>query len=126
MKQYWTIRTQLFALLLATITPLLLFVAYNIKQQRDLARENALHDTLAHARIISARVDNHLENINSVLRSATALIVRDLSAIKINDEKLRALYSGLPAYVRDIWVMTPDGKPMANRWQTDQFHKNSA
>jgi len=111
-KQHWTIRTQLFVLLLATITPLLLFVAYNIKQQRDLARENALHDTLIHARIISARVDNHLENIDSVLRSASALIVRDLSAIKINDEKLRALYSGLPAYVRDIWVMTPDGKPI--------------
>lgn len=112
MNKSWTIRTQLSALLLVTLAPLVLFLAYNVYQQRQAARENALHDTLAHARIIANRVDHELESIDSVLLAASALLTPDLSSVEDNDRRLRDLHSSLPGHTGSIWVMTPDGKTL--------------
>src|SRR5688572_16825377 len=73
MKHSWTIRAQLLTLVLVAIAPLLLLVAFNILEHRERAREEALRDALFVARLISARVEDHLRSIDTLLTTAGVL-----------------------------------------------------
>jgi len=126
LKQSWTIRAQLLTLVLVTIAPFLLLVAFNILEHRERAREEALHDASFVARLISARVEDHLRGIDTLLATAGVLVGADLSAVDANDEKLKALQSSVPRHFSGISVLSTDGRmlnsstaPRAEREQLD-------
>ena len=94
----------------AAIAPLLLFVAFNILANVERSRTDALRDTLALARTVAARIDDHVQNTDSLLLAVRAMVGSDLDAGEANDTELRALQAGLPDYFRSISVLTPDGR----------------
>ncbi|MFN7086357.1 MAG: cache domain-containing protein [Burkholderiales bacterium] len=110
MKRSSTIRTQLLALVMAVIMPMLLLAVYYIADRTDQARAQALKDTLTIARDISARVDDHLRNINTLLLSVGVLVGDNLDAVDANDAKLRTLQASIPSYFNSISVLAPDGR----------------
>ena len=126
MKRSWTIRTQLLALVLVAITPLLLLVAFNILEHRDRAREEALRDALDFARLISARIEDHVRNIDTLLTTASILVGADLSAVDLNDARLKTLQGSVPRYFSSISVLAPDGRMLnsstAPRAQREQLN----
>ena len=114
MRPNWTIRAQLFALVLVAITPLLALVVFNTLEAHNRAREEALGDALALARIISARVDDHIRNIDGLLLAVDVLVGADLAAVDANDVKLKALQATLPDYFDRVSVLALDGRMLSS------------
>lgn len=110
MKRVWTIRTQVLVLVLAAVAPLIALTAYNIQQHRGRARAEVLDNALTYARVIAARIDNHVQSVDSLMRAVAVLVGTDLDAVEANDARLRALQSGLPGYFSSLSVLAPDGR----------------
>lgn len=110
MKRFSTIRMQLSALVLAAVVPLLLLIAFNIVGDGDRVRKETLADTLAIARVISTRLDDHVRNINTLLHAVSTMVGADLNAVDANDARLKELQTRLPGYFSSISVLAPDGR----------------
>ena len=105
-----TIRGRMVLLVLATVAPLLIIIVVTLQNQLERYREEALQDALARARVVSARVDDHVQYLDSVLRAVAVLVDSELGAVDANDAKLRALQAGLPEYINSVSVLAPDGR----------------
>lgn len=105
-----TIRGRLMLFAFAAIAPLLVFIAFNILESVENKRVDAQRDTLAFARMVAARIDDHASKTDSLLHAVHAMVASDLSAGEANDAELRVLQAGLPEYFRSITVLAPDGR----------------
>src|SRR5687768_10278974 len=110
----WSIRSQLLAVVLVTMAPLLLAAVLSIRDQKAEARKTALDNAQGLARQISARLDEHILNIDSLLVAAGAAVSGDLGALAANDAKLRAIHASLPDYFGSISVLAADGRMLSS------------
>lgn len=108
------IRARLIVLVLALLLPFVAYLLYAAKTEEQLARENALKDTLVFARLFSARIDDHVSQIGQLLNTVGHTVSFDPAAAPANDKFLRSLRQSLPHYISELAVWTPDGKNIGN------------
>jgi PAS domain S-box-containing protein len=121
---YRSIYARLILLVLVATVP---FIALNLhlaKEERRHYRRAALDHSLAFARLVSSRVDDHLSNMESLLHAVAAIVSNDLSAVAANDAKLTQIQSGLPGYFHSISVLTPDGRMLNSSTASPEERKN--
>jgi two-component system sensor histidine kinase UhpB len=120
MKNLWTIRTQLFLLALAVAAPLVALAAFYIIQNWNQSRTEALSETLSTARLISTRIDDHVQTVDTLLQAVGALVGDRLGEVDSNDARLRALQGSLPRYFSSVSVLTPEGRMLNSSTTTRQ------
>lgn len=90
------IHARLMLLALFAIAPFLALAFVTMQRELETARHGALDDARAYARLVAARFDRHLGDMQSLLLALSASLVEDLGEIEANDAKLRAIQSELP------------------------------
>ena len=98
------IRGRLVLLVLGLGLPFLGYVAYSAAEQvareRDLAKER----NLAHARIVAARLDDYVGDLNQLLATLSFVVPTAQEAVAENDALLRHLGPNLPSHVRNVSI----------------------
>lgn len=104
------IRGRLVLLAVTTLVPLLCLIAYFLQELAAKDHREALARTLAAARIVAARADEHMVHIESLLVAVKAIVEPNLAAVNDNDRRLRLLQAQFPPHVGTIAVISVEGR----------------
>jgi PAS domain S-box-containing protein len=104
------IRRLLMALVLALALPFALFLAQSLSRQTSLDRDRVGNQMLEMARVVSARLDDHIGDIQQVLVVLSAVVGSDPSDAPRNDMLFDTLKGRLPPQVSNLSVWSVDGK----------------
>jgi len=113
-KMSFGIRARLIVLVLVLLMPFLAYLLYSAKTEEKTARARALEETLVFARLFSARIDDHVSQMGQLLNTLTHAVSLDPAAAASNDKFLRTLKEGLPKFISELAVWTPDGNNIGN------------
>ncbi len=108
------IRARLIVLVLALLLPFLAYILYSAKTEEQLARARALEETLVFARLLSARIDDHVSQMGQLLNTLSHAVSVNPAATASNDKFLRTLKEGLPRFISELAVWTPEGHNIGN------------
>src|SRR6266571_4272884 len=98
------IRTRLNILVLAAILPLLLLAGAFLWERSNDDYLTAQLEARSAATLSAARLDDYLNNMNTLLRTIGRSISGDPADVEKNDALLRAVRADLPAYVSNVLV----------------------
>ena len=104
------IRGRLVLLVLALGLPFLGYVALSAAEQVAREREIAKERSLAIARIVAARLDDYVGDVNQVLATLSAVVPTAREATAENDALLRGLGPNLPSHVNNLAVWDAAGE----------------
>jgi signal transduction histidine kinase/DNA-binding response OmpR family regulator len=104
-----SIRTRLIVLVLAAVLPVLLVAAWFIWEgaQDDYAKARTA--AASAAQLAAERIDNHVNDVSSLLLVIARLVSSDPADAEKNDAVLRAVKTELPDYTNNILVFDPNG-----------------
>ena len=89
--------------------PFLVYVAIAAKDQFAHEREVAKERSLAMARIVAARLDDYVGDMNQMLATLSAVVPTDRAATADNDALLRGLGPNLPSHVNNLAIWDQAG-----------------
>ncbi|WP_334398009.1 hybrid sensor histidine kinase/response regulator [Bradyrhizobium sp. AZCC 2289] len=98
------IRTRLNILVVAAILPLLLLAGAFLWERSNDDYLKAQSEARSAATLSAARIDDYLNNVNTLLRTIGRSISGDPADVEKNDALLRAVRADLPAYVSNVLV----------------------
>jgi diguanylate cyclase (GGDEF)-like protein len=98
------IRGRLVLLVLGLGLPSLGYVVYNAAEQVTREREVAKERSLAFARIVAARVDDYVGDVNQLLATLSYVVPTAPGSAADNDALLRRLGPNLPSHVNNVAV----------------------
>jgi diguanylate cyclase (GGDEF)-like protein/PAS domain S-box-containing protein len=101
------IRGRLVLLVIALGLPFAAYVVVNATEQVARERQAAKERSLAIARIVAARLDDYVGDVNQLLATLSAVVPTAREATPENDALLRGLGPNLPSHVNNlsIWDM---------------------
>ena len=108
------IRARLILLVLALLLPFLAYILHSAKTEERVARARALEETLVFARLLSARIDDHVSQMGQLLNTVSHAVSVDPASAASNDKFLRTLKEGLPKFISEMAVWTPQGNNIGN------------
>jgi diguanylate cyclase (GGDEF)-like protein/PAS domain S-box-containing protein len=108
------IRGRLIVLVMALLVPFLAYILYSAKTEDQQARASALEETLVFARLFAARIDDHVSQMGQLLNTVSHAVSVDPARAASNDQFLRTLKDGLPRFISEIAVYTPEGRNIGN------------
>jgi len=105
-----SIRTRLIVLVLAAVLPVLLVAVWFVwgDVEGDYARARTAATTAA--QIAAARIDNHVNDVSSLLLVIGRVVSADPADAEKNDAVLRAIRTDLADYTNNILVFDPSGR----------------
>jgi HAMP domain-containing protein len=109
-----SIRPQLLGLVAAAVVPFLVLIGIGLWNQSRNERQEALHRALAEARVIAARVDDHIGNVENLMAGLSLAVSTNPGDVEANEALLHRLMSELPRYISSIALVAPDGETIAN------------
>jgi diguanylate cyclase (GGDEF)-like protein/PAS domain S-box-containing protein len=118
-KMSFGIRARLIVLVLALLLPFLAYILYSAKTEEKQARARAMEETLVFARLLSARIDDHVSQMGQLLNTLSHAVSVDPAAAASNDKFLRTLKEGLPKFISELAVWTPEGNNIGNLLPVD-------
>jgi len=104
------IRGRLALLALAFGLPLLGYIAFSAGQQLEQERELAKERNLAFARIVAARLDDCVGDVNQLLATLSQIVGATPDGAKANDALLSQLRPNLPSHVTNVAVWDENGQ----------------
>ena len=119
MSRIKSLRIQLTLLALAAMLPLLVLLVLEIVRHYDDNSGRAQDLTVAHARELSARIDELAGSADALLTALGRGLVLGRGHEKTNDAVLAAVKAGLPAYVEAVRVSAPDGRSLGRPEESD-------
>lgn len=108
------IRARLIVLVLTLLLPVLAYLLYAAKTEESTARQKALDETLVFARLLSARIDDHVSQMGQLLNTLSHAVSLEPKATTANDRFLNTLKEGLPRFISELAVWTPEGNNIGN------------
>ena len=123
-----SIRTRLLVLALIATAPLLVLVAVNASQDLAAARQDAQQEALRIAQLHADFIDEHVQGIDGVLRTASAELSLDPQDVEANDRRLRQAAAALPAVYSTFALSAPNGENLGTSVSptTDRARLNTA
>ncbi len=113
------IRARLIVLVLALLLPFLAYILYSAKTEEREARARAQEETLVFARLLSARIDDHVSQMGQLLNTLSHAVSVNPASAASNDRFLRTLKEGLPKFISELAVWTPEGNNIGNLLPVD-------
>lgn len=123
---FFGIRARLIFLVLAAVVPLLLLIAFRAKQQITLERATVLEHVQVRTRLIAARLDDQLRNIDTLLLGLSHVVTSDPGNIDKNKALLGTIAQVLPPTHFDLKARALDGSLLGssgNNGGTDLFDR---
>ncbi len=105
-----SIRTRLIVLVFAAVLPVLLVAAWFLWEdvQGDYARARIAATSAA--QLAAARIDDHINDVSSLLRVFGRMVSSDPADAEKNDAVLRAIKADLPEYTNNILAFDRNGR----------------
>lgn len=103
------IRARLLLLVLALGLPFLAYIAIEAAGEARANRELAKERSLAVARVIAARLDDYVGDIDQLLATLSHVVAIGLEHASENDALLREILRDLPPYVNNVAMWTLGG-----------------
>jgi len=103
------IRGRLVLLVLALGLPFLGYVAISAAEQVARERDVAKERSLAIARIVAARLDDYVGDVNQLLATLSAVAPTARESVAENDALLRGLGPNLPSHVNNLAIWDVNG-----------------
>ncbi len=104
-----SIRPQLLGLVAAAVVPFLFLIGFGLWQQSRNLQAEALQRALTEARLGAGRLDDHFGNLENLMTGLSVAVSARPTDAEANDEVLRRLKPGLPAFIADVRVVSPNG-----------------
>lgn len=104
------IRTRLALLALALALPFAGYSAFSAIAEARIEREHAGIQMLATAQVTAARLDDHVNDIRSVLMVLTSIVSVDPDKTAENDAVLRKLQGHIPEHINNLTVWSATGE----------------
>jgi len=103
------IRTRLLGLVIATVVPFTALIGGGLWNQWRGDQAQAFRSTLIEARLLAARVDDQITELDNLLVGLSEAVSNDPADLQANDIVLRRTKAELPDYIGSLLVSTPDG-----------------
>jgi len=104
------IRPQLLGLVAAAAVPFLILIGIGLWNQWRAQQAEALQRAHAEARVIAARVDDHIGDLENLMVGLSLAVSTNPSDVEANDALLRRLLPDLPRYIANVVVVGLDGE----------------
>ena len=104
------IRPQLLGLVAAAVVPFLVLIGIGLWNQSRAQQAQALQRAHAEARVIAARVDDHIGDLENLMVGLSLAVSTNPSDVEANDALLRRLLPELPRYIANVVVVGLDGE----------------
>ena len=111
------IRTRLLGLVIATVVPFTALIGGGLWNQWRGDQSQAFISTLIEARLLAARVDDQIAELDSLLIGLSQAVSTTPDGVQANDLALRRAKAELPDYVGNILLSTPDGKNIGTSFE---------
>jgi hypothetical protein len=109
-----SIRPQLLGLVAAAAVPFLILISVGLWNQSRTQQVQALQRAHAEARVIAARVDDHLGNLENLMAGLALAVSTKPSDVEANDALLGRLRPDLPRYIATVFLAALDGENIGN------------
>src|SRR5438067_6034801 len=103
------IRGRLTLLALALGSPILGYIAFSAEAQMTQERELAKERNLAFARMVAARLDDYVGDVNQLLATLSNVVPATVAATAQNDALIGHLRPNLPPYVSNVAIWDTAG-----------------
>jgi diguanylate cyclase (GGDEF)-like protein/PAS domain S-box-containing protein len=104
-----SIRSRLIGLVVATVVPFTALIAAGLWNHWRTEHASAIRRSLIEARLIAAKVDDHIGNLENLLTGLSRAVSWNPADTAANDKLLRKLKTELPPHVANILVYSLDG-----------------
>ena len=104
------IRLRLVLFVLALGLPFIVYVGLSAVRQAATDREDARERMVALARLVAARVDDYVSDMEGAIALSSHGVVADSASARANDAFLQDVHGDLPASMNDIGVWSLDGQ----------------
>ncbi len=111
------IRFQLLSLVMAIVIPLSALIGFGLWSQWEHDRSEAIQRALANARLLAAQIDDHVGNLENLLRGLSRAVSPDRADTDRNDALLRQVKSELPEFINAITLYSLDGSNVGTSWE---------
>jgi hypothetical protein len=108
------IRPQLLGLVAAAIVSFLVLIGIGLWNQSRAQQAQALARAHAEARVIAARVDDHIGNLENLMAGLALAVSTNPSDVKANDALLSRLRPELPRFIATVILVALDGENIGN------------
>ena len=107
-----SIRARLLLLVLALGLPFLVYIAIEAAGEARADRELAKERSLAVARVVAARLDDYVGDVNQLLATLSHVAAIDREHASGNDTLLREMRPDLPSYINNVAIWSSSGDNM--------------
>jgi diguanylate cyclase (GGDEF)-like protein/PAS domain S-box-containing protein len=104
------IRTRLLGLVIATVIPFTALIGGGLWNQWRGDQAHAIRSALIEARLLAARVDDQISELDNLLVGLSQAVSTKPDAIQANDAVLRHAKAELPDYIGNLLLSSLDGK----------------
>lgn len=101
-------------LVAAVVLPFLALLAFQARNESRGEQERIEHETIAHARLVAARVDDHVSNVESLLLVLSHTLSIDPADSAKNEALLVEVKSKLPPFFNNLKINAVDGSPLGS------------
>ena len=111
------IRTRLLGLVIATVVPFTALIGGGLWNQWRGDQSQAFRSALIEARLLAARVDDQISELDSLLIGLSQAVSASPDDIQANDAALRRAKAELADYIGNILLSTPDGRNIGTSFE---------
>jgi diguanylate cyclase (GGDEF)-like protein/PAS domain S-box-containing protein len=104
-----SIRARLLLLVLALGLPFFAYIVLSAIDEAHAARELAKERSLAVARVVAARLDDYVGDVNQLLATLSHVVAVGAEHASENDALLREMQPSLPSYINNVAMWTLSG-----------------
>jgi diguanylate cyclase (GGDEF)-like protein/PAS domain S-box-containing protein len=104
------IRTRLLGLVIATVVPFTALIGGGLWNQWRGDQAQAFRSALIEARLLAARVDDQITELNDLLVGLSQAVSTNPDDIQANDAMFRHAKAELPDYIGSLLLSAPNGK----------------
>jgi diguanylate cyclase (GGDEF)-like protein/PAS domain S-box-containing protein len=104
-----SIRSRLWALVIATVIPFTLLIGAGIWIRWQSDRATAIGQAISEARMLALQIDDHVGNVESLLTGLSQAVSTDPGDTQGNDALLRKVKSELPDFDSHLAIFSLDG-----------------
>jgi diguanylate cyclase (GGDEF)-like protein/PAS domain S-box-containing protein len=112
-----TIRARLLGLVLATAIPVFAVICGGLWMQLRDDQDKAMAWALDEAWLLAEQVDDHIDNLESLMVGLSRAVSPQLADASANDALLRRVKQDLPDYIAGILLLAPDGTNIGLSWE---------
>jgi diguanylate cyclase (GGDEF)-like protein/PAS domain S-box-containing protein len=121
-----SIRSRLLALVVATVVPFSILIGAGVWSQWRNDQAAAIQQTIDEARLLAARVDDHIGNLQNLLIGLSRAVSTDPLDTDANDALLRKAKDEQPDFVGQIELLALDGTDIGSTYAPGPVRRNGS